>query len=225
MAAQKPWTIDQNVIDAPVDSIVVRNIAISQLTLDILQESLPPPKSGQFRVGLAQGYTNTGKLSVLVVVVESNALLINMSGSTKKGTLTAGAQILEDFILTNPEVGIVAFDLTRLALSLYDDRGLHTTGGVDLLTAVPIGGHDGAVHAIQFAVGGQYEIWQENVENTFANLLYSDDKRDGMHLVSRAWCAYFISGLGTMEDILYDCKKIDTAMFPPEVSMVVSLHI
>ena len=207
------WVIEQNFVDENIPPIKAKKLQLSGLTLTALRQYLPPPDTALPPcIGIAPGYTKTGKLCALIIVAGSNAVVMQMSGSSggKNGEPSKGALILQEELFTNPSCAVLAFDLAPIALSLYNDHRIRLTMGIDIQSALPIGESRSVIEAIKFAVGDQAEIWEENINSSFNNLIFSDDRKTIMLLVSRAWCAYYMSTLPLMENLLYCAEKINT---------------
>jgi hypothetical protein len=209
MASEPNWIIEQNFIDEPVDPINVYKVQLSKLNGEKLAELFGSPRPRA--IGVTPAHSKNGKLAVLVIAAASTALVVQMSGGGGgKNSKSAGASVLEDELLAHTDCSILGFDLERVALSLYQDFQLGMTEGIDIQSTVPMNGSREPLQAFRLAVGDQASIWESNVVAAFNNFTASEDKKLLLFMVSRAWSAWYISTLSTMENLLYLSPKIDT---------------
>jgi regulator of nonsense transcripts 1 len=189
---------------------------------------LQPFIDGAFRpIGIAPAYSESGsRLVVLAIANQSNALLVEFySSKPGKGKSTGpikprdntGRTLLQDKLFCRTDGDLFAFDFQPLALSLYHDHGgLRLVNGVDIQSACCPKARQ-PLASIQFALGGTAAIYEDNVRDSFENMVY-DPKRT-TEIALRAWIAQYLPQLGAMEEIFAQAKRIDTQKLADVVSL------
>jgi hypothetical protein len=225
--AQATRNIHQNFLDEDIEPISVVTIHEANLSEEHLQPFLDDPPRP---IGIAPAYSESGsRLVVLAIADQSNVLLVefysskpNRDGRGKsahpiKVRDKTGRTLLQDKLFCRPHGDLFAFDFARLALSLYNDHGgLRLVNGIDIQSACGQKNRQ-PLASIKVAVGDTVTIWEENVRDSFENMVY-DPKRTS-EIALRAWLSQYLPGLAAMEETFGKAKRIDTQKLPDIVSL------
>jgi len=229
--AQATRSIHQNFLDEDIEPISVRTVHEANLTEEHLQpfiDDSPQP------IGIAPAYAESdSRLVVLAIANQTNVLLVEFyssrpnrdgrgkSASSIKPRDNTGRTLLQDEIFCRPFGDMFAFDFEPIALSLYNDHGgLRLVNGVDIQSAC-LPKNRQPLASIKSAVGDSATIYEDNVRDSFDNMVYDPKRTTAIAL--RAWIAQYLPHLGAMEETFANAKRIDTAKLPNVVSLSADL--
>jgi hypothetical protein len=230
----------QNFTDENIPPIRTIRIKSSAFTEDseafrALTDPIDLPSIGSLSVGIAGGYTKSGRLPWLAIARGETAILLQMEGSTRRAkSKPAWASLLEQHVLANERVFVLGFGIGPLSLALYYHHTLLVSNAVDLSSVVAASiPESDAVDAAQnlksnphpygvirhVIIDEDVEVYKENIDLAFATEeIFEEKEKEGiMAMVKRAWIAHYISTIPTMESTFYDCNKIDTSKFSTHV--------
>lgn len=212
---------DQNLLDTTATRIKTYAYQEKDLTDEVIKDffdALSIPRS----VGLGWAYTQNGVLTVLAVSSKESTLFIHLAkkGSQNESVLAARLA-LQTHILCNPEVTLYAFDMGRLALSLYRDCDIRVANAVHVQNACKTKDAHKVENAVAFAVNGtDIEAYRGNIEAAFRDMTWDAEKPVSMRgVVFRAWLAAYMPNIGDMEERFREVKRVNSQ----SVSEVVSL--
>jgi regulator of nonsense transcripts 1 len=226
--AKETRSVQQNFLDEDIEPISVLTVHEMNLTEEHLQpfiDDSPRP------IGIAPAFSESGsRLVVLAIANQSNVLLVEFYSSrpirdgrggksaSPKARDYMGRTLLEDKIFCRPFGDIFAFDFEPIALSLYNDHGgLRLVNGVDIQSAC-FPKNRQPLASIKLAVGDTVTIYEDNVCDSFENMVYDPKRTTAIAL--RAWIAQYLPRLDTMEETFANAKRIDTAKLPNVVSLL-----
>ena len=164
-------------------------------------------------IGLAADY-KSGHLVHLALATSQDALLVRIASGTDMSRQRLNCGLLGKLILLNPSVQKIAFNLDRLALALHCDMNLKINNGVDVLTLSPEADDRTSLHAVVSVLGDRDALHIPKVGDIFQNEKDNAERKD--YAVIRAWSAWHVACLMSTERMTV--KKIDTSIFPNEVS-------
>ncbi|TFK87476.1 hypothetical protein K466DRAFT_490831 [Polyporus arcularius HHB13444] len=205
----KERTIHQNVLDDDYPHIrLLDEVAESALTEEIFTDFFEDCPPARF-VGLAPIYSDRGSLTRLAVAVSTKVLIIQFAAAGKGKNAYIGRRILESQVLCNPEVTLVAFDLSELAIALYTDQGIRVLNGVDVQSAC--GTDRDHVAVTKLAVGDRATVYEANVKTHFhSSILDASSKRTPTSFALQAWLAQCLSSYDGMEERFRGAKMVNT---------------
>lgn len=219
-------SIHQNFLDEDIEPISVLTVHESQLTEELLQ---PFIDDSSRHTGIAPAYAQSdSRLVVLAIANQSKILLVEFYGKNRDGRGKnagpvkhrdhTGRTLLEDKVFCRPFGDIFAFDFEPIALSLYHDHGgLRLINGVDIQSACCQINRQ-PLASIKFAVGDTSTIFEDNVRDSFENMVYDPERTSEIAL--RAWISQYLPQLGTMEETFANAKRIDTMKLANVVSLM-----
>ena len=218
--------IDQNLVDVYHPSISVDRIDETDLTEEYLDQFFADKKPSPPRfIGIAASYTPKGKIAVLAVSFLEKIFIVEFRGAGSEAAIGARS-LLQEKILCSEDNDIVAFDIAPIALSLFSDKNLRMTTGIDFQS---IGGDATALRrdpvlAIKFVVAGtkaESSIYHENIRTAFRDPIWDASNRScEIWLALRAWAAGFFPTLdGSLEEKFRQIARVNTALRSELVSL------
>ncbi|KAJ7734738.1 P-loop containing nucleoside triphosphate hydrolase protein [Mycena maculata] len=215
------WDLDDNLLQVFAHS----GTLWSPLVLAVWRHLSEP-------IGLAPGYSKSGKLVALAIADDTHCLIVKFDRTSgHSGGGNGGGRrserdpleermsarcLLQDLILGRDAGDLVAFDLGPLSLSLYYDFGLQITNGVDIQAAFP-GVDRKPLSVIKATVTETaISIFDDNVIEAFKNPFYeSDNKTHNYDLALRVWISHYLgTNDNNVEIFATKVPKIDTKQFP-----------
>ena len=216
---QNLYIYEQNLLDTADTRIKVYVYQEREVTEEILSsfvDALSIPR------GIGLGWSNTAKgaLTVLVLSSKDKAILIQFaSKSSREERVLQARRRLQSLILCNPQVTLYAFDMGRLALSLYRDRELRIANAVHIQGACKATASHSVIGAVDFAVSGtDIRHWSVNTAAAFSNTVWESQPVSMASVVFRAWLSAYISLIGDMEERLGCVKRVNTEKMADAVS-------
>ncbi|KAI0775212.1 P-loop containing nucleoside triphosphate hydrolase protein [Trametes elegans] len=204
--ASKTSTIYQNLLDDDHPPISLKDEVIeSKWTNELFQtffEGVPTPR----RVGVAPIYSEGGSLCRLALAVSEKVLVLQFHAKNKGANAYKGRAILSSEVLCNPDVLVIGFDLSKLAITLFTDQNLRVLNGIDVQSICGSGREPLA--AIKTAAGDAVPVMDSNVEATFESSVL-DPKRT-IPIALQAWVAQCIPTFPGMEDAFQGATRINT---------------
>jgi hypothetical protein len=227
--------IDDDQYHPPITAIKIKPTAFT-VESNAYQELISgAPKNsslGALSFGVAAGYTAKGRLCALAIARGYTVVLLQMDGSAR-GARDGGkpppswVEFLQA-LLADEETFIIGFDLAPLALSLFSDCTTLLANGVDLQSAVSHLLPDTMpkdsrrpFDTVRYCVEEHKGVNEDNIDLAFMSEEIPENKNKEalMNVVKRAWVAYYISTIPTMEPIIYGSKKVNTVGMAPAVSI------
>ena len=164
-------------------------------------------------IGLAADY-KSGHLVHLALATSQDALLIRIASGAATSRNRWNRDLLGRWILLNPSIQKIAFNLDRLALALHFDMNLKVNNGVDMLTLSPKADDRTSLNAVVSVLGHRDALHIPKVRDIFRNEKYNVERKD--YAVFRAWSAWHVACERSTERMTVN--KIDTSIFQNEVS-------
>jgi hypothetical protein len=225
----QPMMFHQRLIDEDIDTIEARVVHEKDLEPSHLQWLLGSDGNSPRSVGISPAYSQSGGLPALACALDTRVLVINFhssipyrDGATSSGTVPRNVErrrLLEFEFLCHPLCTLYAFDLANIALSLHLHLHLHLTDAIDIQSALKIPDRS-VVSSIESVIGDACQIWSENVDHAFENMIYRSSKHiDLTDLVQRAWLCSYIGqyDFEAIRDMFYKAPKVDTEKFSQDV--------
>ncbi|KAJ6531913.1 P-loop containing nucleoside triphosphate hydrolase protein [Mycena capillaripes] len=208
--SDQPFTIAQNIFNAPHPPVLVTTYPLAGLTRGILKGFLATVDDGI--VGVAPAYGTNCILSVVAFASSSKILLVRLTkGKGKAKRIHGQGRALFEEILLSASRPKFAFQMDVLAASLYHDFGLRVRSGVDLLSVSQK--HDRrSLAALMESIGGERELNKPNVAALFKGG-ENFSKTTLKEIALQAWVAWRAASLDNMTALLNNVPRIDTSAF------------
>ena len=160
-------------------------------------------------VGLAADY-RSGRLVHLALATSQDALLIRIASGTATSRNRWNRDLLSRWILLNPSVQKIAFNLDRLALALHCDMNLKINNSVDLLSETD---DRTSLRPVISVLAGRGALHIPKVHDIFQNEKYNVERKD--YAVFRAWSAWHVACERSTNRMM--AEKINTSMLQNQV--------
>lgn len=159
--------------------------------LDLHETDLSSPVLNDFMsshsgaIGLSATYGSKCSLTTLALSNGTQTLVLRLSGSKHR---TAGRELLASGVLCSTSIEKVAFDMDRVATSLYLDHSLRIVGAIDVQSLHKPEGSRGSIETFMNALGGEVCV---NRDAALKGFLPQDSKSNDIDKCAlRAWCSW-----------------------------------
>ncbi|KAG2128080.1 hypothetical protein BD769DRAFT_732626 [Suillus cothurnatus] len=215
----------QNVMHVDSGPLSVHIISEANLNQQNQLLSLLERNEGR-ALGLAGGFAPTGELAMLAIADASTIVIVKFELGKSKGNEhderpvtptskvdnTAARVFLTQNLLRRTTGFLYAFDIAPIALALSQTLDLRIANAIDIQSA---GSKTRApLTTIKQAIGDLHHIYDENINKVFRDDTIIDHflaaKNGTSSLAQRAWIAYYVSQLSTMEDRFAQVPPVDT---------------
>lgn len=158
-------------------------------------------------IGLSPTYNKHCKLQKLAICTATDILIVTPKHISNKDTCA----MIQKKILCDETIGKHAFNLARLATSLYLDRGCTLVTAFDVLSCAKASRH--TLGALKYVLGGKLN---ESILRKFINL-EECDKTDDSDLALQAWAVHHASQVPTVKKALATQVPVNTQKLAEKV--------
>lgn len=204
----------------PIEAIHIRELA---LTDSFINHYFGTTNMATRTLGLSGKYGNKSKLSSLAIATDTHVIVIQLSLDLEKThkRRQSARRLLQDRILCSTKIRKLAFDVERLATTLFLDHEYRMNNTVDIQSLFPGDTSRESTITLLASLGGKSTLNTAGVQYTFQQV-HKDDRARNKALTLRAWSACIIASLPRMSALLCHAKPIDTSNIPSSVYSLLS---